>query len=86
MYVDPRCSKIHYRKPTAYLVGKVLPEVVEIAFGERQSQLHTTNNPRQIHVLETISSGLDGARIDLLSSSHDPSSQLQLSKPRALSV
>jgi hypothetical protein len=82
IYVNPRCFRIRYGKPTAYMIGNVLPEVVEIALGEKQSQLHTISNARHIRVLETISSG---ARIDLLSPSHDPSSQLQHPRLRVLS-
>ena len=56
VYVDPRCSRIRFGKPTGYLVGKVLPEVVEIAFGERQSQLHTTHNSLFMRIIEMTTS------------------------------
>jgi len=43
VYVDPRCPRAVFGKPTRYLVEKVLPELVDLAFGRRESQLYTTH-------------------------------------------
>jgi len=61
VYVDPRCSRIRFGKPTGYLVDKVLPEVMRMAYGQRETQLHTTCNPLLTRIMEMTSSESYGA-------------------------
>ena len=42
VYVDPRCPKTDFGAPTRNLLEKVLPEFVDVRFGEGKPQQHTT--------------------------------------------
>ncbi len=45
IYVDPRCLTITFGRPSSYLLNKVLPEFVEMAFGRKTLQEHSTCTP-----------------------------------------
>jgi len=45
VYADPRCLMMTFGRPSNYLLNKVLPEFVEIAFGKKMLQEHSTCTP-----------------------------------------
>ena len=44
VYVDPFCPEIRLGKPMPIMIGKVIPEFIEIALGIRKQQIYTTGN------------------------------------------
>jgi len=45
IYADPRCLMITFGRPSNYLLNKVLPEFVDMAFGKKMLQEHSTCTP-----------------------------------------